>query len=174
MGYWDADDCNDTKLQAFLKVRPDGVAFNVMARICAFLEFTRPMDSRDGASDQPNWNTGSDWSLDWATDKDLEENTRYARHLKYIQVWWASRRQGTTWTTAHYNFTVEVRGSAIEAAWEDQLTKLGVNSAKTRDVIRQQAVKKNSRALRRYPTTVPRGHAHEPRMGLACPIKRHL
>ena len=47
MGYWDADDCNDTKLQAFLKVRPDGVAFNVMARIRAFLEFIRPMDSRD-------------------------------------------------------------------------------------------------------------------------------
>ena len=64
MGYWDADDCNDTTLQAFLKVRPDVVAFNVMARICAFLEFTRPMDSRDGASDQPNWNTGADWSLD--------------------------------------------------------------------------------------------------------------
>jgi len=68
MGCWDADDCNDTKLQAFLKV-----AFNVMARICAFLEFTRPMDSRDGASEQPDWYTGADWSLDWAQDKDIRK-----------------------------------------------------------------------------------------------------
>jgi len=44
MEYWDADDFNNTKIQAFLKVRPLGVAFNEMARICAFLEYTRPMD----------------------------------------------------------------------------------------------------------------------------------
>ena len=47
-----------------------------------------------------------------------------------------------TWTTAQYNFTVGVRGSAIETAWEDRLTKLGVNNAKTRDVIRRQAIRK--------------------------------
>jgi len=47
-----------------------------------------------------------------------------------------------TWTTAQYNFTVGVCGSAIEAAWEDLLTKLGVNNAKTRDVIRRQAIRK--------------------------------
>jgi len=117
MGYWDADDFNDTKLQAFLKVQLDGVAFNEMARICAFLEFTRPMDSRDGASEQPDWYTGAHWSLHWAQDKDLEKNTRYARHLEYI--WWASRKKGTTWTTAQDDFTVGVRCSAIEAAWED-------------------------------------------------------
>ena len=46
MGCWDKDDPNGTKIQAFLKVRPDGVAFNVIARICAFFELTRPMDSR--------------------------------------------------------------------------------------------------------------------------------
>jgi len=74
-GYWDADDFNDTKIQAFLKVQPDGVAFNEMARICAFLEYTRPMDCRDGASEQPNWYTGADWSVDWAQDKDLKKNT---------------------------------------------------------------------------------------------------
>ena len=57
--------CNDTKLQAFLKVRPDWVAFNVMARICAFLKFTRPlMDSTDSPFEQPNWYTGADWSQD--------------------------------------------------------------------------------------------------------------
>jgi len=106
MGYWDVDDFNDTKLQAFLKVLPDGVSFSAMARKCAFLECTRPMDSRDGSSEQPDWYTGADWSLDWAQDKDLEKNTRYARHLEYI--WWASRRQGTTWTTAKYNFVVGV------------------------------------------------------------------
>jgi len=54
MGYWDADDFNYAKLQRFLKIQPDGVAFNEMARICAFLEFKRPMDSRDGASEQPD------------------------------------------------------------------------------------------------------------------------
>jgi len=47
-----------------------------------------------------------------------------------------------TWTTAQYNFTVGVCGSAIEVAWEDRLTKLGVNKAKTRDVIRRQAIRK--------------------------------
>jgi len=140
MGYCDDDDLIDLKVQAFLKVRPDGVSFNLIARICAFLEFTRPMHSRDGASEQPDWYTGADWSLDWAQDKDLEKDTIYARHLEYIR--WVSKRQGTTWTTAQYNFTVGVRGSAIEAAWEDRLTRLGVNNAKTRDVIRRQAIRK--------------------------------
>jgi len=83
MEYWDADDFNDIKLEAFLKVRPYGVAFNEKAKVCAFLEFTRPMDSRDGAQ-----------------DKDLEKNTRYARHLEYTR--WASRKKGQTWTTAQY------------------------------------------------------------------------
>ena len=140
MGYWDDDDLTDPKIQAFLKVRPDGVGLNMIARICAFLEYTRPMDSRDGASEQPDWYTGADWSLDWAQDKDLEKDTRYARHLEYIR--WVSKKQGMTWTTAQYNFTVGVRGSAIEAAWEDRLTRLGVNNAKTRDVIRWQAIRK--------------------------------
>jgi len=34
------------------------------------------------------------------------------------------------------------RGSAIEAAWKDRLTRLGVNNAKTRDVIQRQAIRK--------------------------------
>jgi len=140
IGYWDADDFTDPKIQAFLKVRPDGVGFNVIARICAFLEYTSPMDSRDGASEQPDWYMGANWSLDWAQDKDLEEDTRYDRHFEYMR--WASRRQGTTWTTAQYNFTVGVRGSSNETAWKDRLTKPGVNNAKTRDVIRRQAIRK--------------------------------
>jgi hypothetical protein len=37
---------------------------------------------------------------------------------------------------------VEVRGSAIEAAWDHRLSKLGVNNAKTRDIIRRQAIQK--------------------------------
>jgi len=108
--------------------------------VCAFLKYTRPMDSRDGVSEQFYWYTGADWSLDWSQDKDLEKDTRYARHLEYIR--WASKRQGMAWTTAQYNFTVGVQGSAIETAWEDRLTKLGVNNEKTRDVIRQQAIRK--------------------------------
>jgi len=52
---WEADDFNDTKPEVFLNVRPDGVAFNEKAEVCAFLEFTRPMDLRDSASEQPDW-----------------------------------------------------------------------------------------------------------------------
>jgi len=95
----------------------------------------RPVDSRDGVSEQPDWYAGAYWSLDWAQYKDLERNTRYARHLE--SIWLASRRKGRTWTTAQYNFTVGVGGSAIEAAWGDRLSKLGVNNAKTCDVIRR-------------------------------------
>jgi len=51
-------------------------------------------------------------------------------------------KKGTTWTTAQYNLMVGVRGSAIETAWEDRLTKLGVNNTKTCDVIRLQAIRK--------------------------------
>jgi len=57
----------------------------MIARVCAFLEYTWPMDSRDGASEQPHWYTGADWSPDWARDKDLEKDSRYARHLEYIR-----------------------------------------------------------------------------------------
>ena len=53
-----------------------------------------------------------------------------------------SRKKGATWTTAQFNSTVEVRGSAIEAAWDHRLSKLGVNNAKTRDIIRRQAIQK--------------------------------
>jgi len=73
MGYWDANENNDLKPEAFLTVRPDGVAFRMQTKLCAFLEFIRPMDSRDGASEQPDWYTGADWTLDWAQDKDLEK-----------------------------------------------------------------------------------------------------
>jgi len=75
------------------------------------------MNSRDGVSEQPNWYTGAGWTLDWAQDKDLEKNSRYARHLEFIRL--ASKRTKDPWTTAQYNFTVGIRGSAIEASWED-------------------------------------------------------
>jgi len=171
MGYWDVDDLTDPKVQVFLKIRPDGVAFNMMARKCVFLEFTRPMDSRDGSSEQPDWYTGADCSLDWAQDKDLEKDTRYTHHLKYIR--WASRKKGTTWTTTQYNFTVGVRGFAMKAAWEDLLTKLGVNNAKTRDFIRRQAIRKT---LELSDVILPQFNVatHEPRMGPTGPVERHL
>jgi len=98
-------------------VRLNGVAFNKKAKVCAFLEITRPMDSRDGVSEQRDWYTGSDWTLDWAQNKDLEKNARYASHLEF--VWWASNQKGDPWTIAQYDFTVGIRGSAIEASWED-------------------------------------------------------
>jgi len=92
MVYWDADDFNDTKPEAFLKVRPDEVAFNEKAMICAFLKFTRPIDSRDGALEQPNWYPGADWSLDWA--QDVEKNTRYTRQLEYINTFGGHHGKG--------------------------------------------------------------------------------
>jgi len=94
LGYWDANDFNDTKPEVFLKVRPHEVAFNENAKICAFLEFRSPMDLRDSVSEQPNWYTGA---LDLLQDKDLEKNTRYARHFECI--WQASWRKGRTWIT---------------------------------------------------------------------------
>ena len=42
--YWDEDDLTDPRIQVFLKVRPDVVGFNKIARICAFLEYTRPIE----------------------------------------------------------------------------------------------------------------------------------
>jgi len=136
VGYWDEEEANDHEPEAFLKVRPDEVAFNMKATICAFLEFTRPMDSRDGASAQPDWYTGTDWTLDWAQDK----NTRYVRHLEFI--WWLSKRLGVKWTAVQYNFTVGIRGSAIESAWEHRLTKLGIDKKESRVAIRKQAIRK--------------------------------
>jgi len=53
MGYWNDDECNDVTPEDFLKVRPDGVAFNAKVKVCVFFEFTRPMDLRDGISKQP-------------------------------------------------------------------------------------------------------------------------
>jgi len=51
--------------EVFLKVRPDEVAFNEKAKVCVFLKFTRPMDSRDSASEQLNWwsrKKGATWT----------------------------------------------------------------------------------------------------------------
>jgi len=93
------------------------------------------------------WRLGAFWLVHggWlvprlGTGQKCLKDTRYARHLEYIR--WASKRQGTTWTTAQFNFTVGVRGSAIQTFWEYRLTKLWVNNAKTRDVIRWQAIRK--------------------------------
>jgi len=78
------------------------------------------------------------------------------------------------WTAAQYNFTVGVRGSTIETAWEYRLTKLGVNNAKTRDVIRRQAIRKTLEfsdvILRQFHVATQ----HESRMGPAGSVQRHL
>jgi len=69
---------------------------------------------------------------------------------------------------------VGVRGSAIETAWEDRLTRLGVNNAKTRDIIRRQGIRKTLELSDVILRQISRGHAHEPRMGSAGPVLRHL
>ena len=43
MGYWDADDLTDPKVQAFLKIRPDGFAcWSTGPIVSEFLSFPTP------------------------------------------------------------------------------------------------------------------------------------
>ena len=89
--YEDRNDFNDTNPEAFLQVRPDGVAFKENEEIWKLFEFTRPMDSSCETSEQLDSYTGVDWSLDWAQDKDLEKNTRcaqaaYAFPLEFVAI----------------------------------------------------------------------------------------
>ena len=91
------------------------------------------------------------YNTEW-TQKKAQKSREYAlwcaTHLKEIYVSVqkfsmlpaALRRKGEKWTTAQYNFTDSIRGSAIEEAWEDQLKRLGVDQKKTRAVIQRQAI----------------------------------
>ena len=54
----------------------------------------------------------------------------------------ALRRKEEKWATAQYYVTVNIRGSAIEEACEDQLKRLGVDQKKNRTVIQRQAIRK--------------------------------
>ena len=53
-GVWkrNEDDDYDDLITKFLAVRPDGIAFNAEGRECVFFEFTRPMDSWEGSSEE--------------------------------------------------------------------------------------------------------------------------
>ena len=56
---WEETEDNnyETLIDTFLAARPDGIAFNAEDRICVFLEFTRPMDTRLGSPEEPG-----DWA----------------------------------------------------------------------------------------------------------------
>ena len=81
MGFWHTDDLIDPKIQAFFKVQPDGVALNAMARICDFLEYTRTMDSRDDASEQPDCYTVAETGHKTKTSRKSLESGSFSRTL---------------------------------------------------------------------------------------------
>jgi len=78
LGLWErsADGNYEDKIDSFLAARPDGIAFNAEDRICVFLEFTRPMDTRTGSLDEP---------ADWAEEKDFAKDLRYENHRIFIE-----------------------------------------------------------------------------------------
>jgi len=68
------------------------------------------------------------WFLNWAQDIDLEKNIMYALHLEFFFSSWLWRRKGEMDYIAQYNFTVGIRGFAIEEASEPG--RLGVDRKK--------------------------------------------
>ena len=77
LGLWEktADNNYESLIDSFLAARPDGIAFNAEDRICVFLEFTRPMDTRLGSPEEPG---------DWAEEKDSFKNSRYENHRNFL------------------------------------------------------------------------------------------
>ena len=55
-------DFDDTDIDTFIALRPDGLAFDKEKKLCVFLEYTRAMDTNE----------------DWAEKKELEKMTDIA------------------------------------------------------------------------------------------------
>jgi len=62
-------DLNETDINTFIALRPDGLAFDKEKKLCVFLEYTRAMDTNE----------------DWAEKKDQEKIDRYSSHLGFIK-----------------------------------------------------------------------------------------
>jgi len=119
----------DEEITSFYNRRPDGVAFDVKNKHCAFLEFTRPMDSVTSSPEG-----------DWAERKELEKNARYGMHIYFINH--LSALDGRPWNCTQANFTVGAWGSLKQTQFQERLHLLGVTNSKARDKIRALTVSK--------------------------------
>jgi len=135
LGLWErnADDNYEDKIDSFLAARPDGIAFNAEDRICVFLEFTRPMDTRTGSLEEPG---------DWAEEKDSLKNLRYENHRSFLEEYSRRKLGRLRWTCTQANFTVGVRGSIKTEDFDTRLAGLGIPEKKVRRVIAVRTVRK--------------------------------
>ena len=135
LGLWEeADDDNyEAKIDSFLAARPDGIAFNAEDRICVFLEFTRPMDTRRGSPEEPG---------DWAEEKDFTKNLRYENHRNFLETY-SNRKLGRLrWTCTQMNFTIGARGSIKTEDFDARLAGLGIPDKSVRRAIAVRTVRK--------------------------------
>jgi len=117
-------DFDETDVDTFIARRPDGLAFDKGKKICAFLEYTRAMDTNE----------------DWAEKKEQEKNDRYCSHLGFINH--LSNREKSGWKASQTNFTTGVRGSLHTNQFLTGLESLGVKNKNTREAIRNRTVQK--------------------------------
>ena len=135
LGLWETntDGNYESKIDSFLAARPDGIAFNAEDRICVFLEFTRPMDTRTGSLEEPG---------DWAEEKDSFKNLRYENHRNFLEVYSRRKLGRLRWTCTQANFTVGARGSIKTEDFDARLAGLGIPDKKVRRVIAVRTVRK--------------------------------
>ena len=123
-----------SRIDSFLAARPDGIAFNAEDRICVFLEFTRPMDTRTGLiAEEPG---------DWAEEKDSLKNLRYENHRSFLEDYSRRILGRLSWTCTQTNFTVGARGSIKTEDFDARLAGLGILDKKVRQVIVIRTVRK--------------------------------
>ena len=134
-GLWESNEEEDyeDRIDRFLSVRPDGIAFNTEDRKCVFLEFTRPMDTREGSLDEP---------ADWAEEKDFAKDLRYKNHRSYLEEYRKHKLGRLRWSCTQANFRVELRGSIKTDDFDTRLAGLGIPEKKVRRVIAVRTVRK--------------------------------
>ena len=131
---WESNEEGDyeDRIDRFLSVRPDGIAFNTEDRKCVFLEFTRPMDTRTGLLDEP---------ADWAEEKDFVKDLRYKNHRIFIEEYSECKLGRLRYSCTQANFTVGVRGSIKTDDFDTRLAGLGIPEKKVRQVITMRTVR---------------------------------
>ena len=135
LGLWEKteDDNYEGQIDSFLAARPDGIAFNAEDRICVFLEFTRPMDTRTGSLEEPG---------DWAEEKDSFKNLRYENHRNFLETYSKRKLGRLGWTCTQANFTIGARGSIKTEDFDTRLAGLGIPDKSVRRVIAVRTVRK--------------------------------
>jgi len=135
LGLWEktADNNYESLIDSFLAARPDGIAFNAEDRICVFLEFTRPMDTRLGSPEEPG---------DWAEEKDSFKNSRYENHRNFLETYSKRKLGRSGWSCTQANFTVWARGSIKTEDFDTRLAGLGIPDKSVRRAITVRTVRK--------------------------------